>query len=209
MTRLAISVEGQTEEAFVKKVLAEHLRPMEVDSMLLGAARRQGGGGSVSIEELVLDMADLRCDYDAVTSLVDFYGFRGKKDLTVEDLEDLLIREIEAQSAGQALVFPYVQKHEFECLLFSDTAAFRVLRHVTDDQIAKLEDIRRRFATPEDINDDLKRAPSKRILCAAPSYSKRVAGLVVAQKVGLKRMRAECPRFHAWLSRMEGLAWRA
>ena len=32
VTRLAVSVEGQTEEEFVKQVLAEHLRERQVES---------------------------------------------------------------------------------------------------------------------------------------------------------------------------------
>lgn len=206
MTRLAISVEGQTEEEFVKKVLAEHLRPMEVDPMLLGALRRRGGGGNVSVDELVSDMVGLRRDYDAVTSLVDFYGFRGKGALTVDELEDYLLQKIEAQGAGGALVFPYVQKHEFEGLLFSDPSAFRTLPRVRDDHIAELERVRQKFATPEDINDDPDRTPGKLIALAAPGYRKRRDSPEVAQEAGLEKIRAKCPRFDAWLTRMEGLA---
>ena len=209
MTRLAISVEGQTEEEFVKKVLAEHLRPMEVDPMLLGALRRRGGGGNVSIDELVSDMASLRGEYDTVTSLVDFYGFRDKGYLTVEELERRLLREIEERGGGEAPVFPYVQKHEFEGLLFSDPAAFRALPRIKDGHVAKLEAVRRQFATPEDINDDPDGAPGKRIALAAPGYRKRRDSPEVAQEAGLEKIRAECPRFHAWLTRMEGLAWPA
>ena len=81
MIRLAISVEGQTEEEFVKRVLAEHLRRIEVEPtpILLGRARVGGaGGGNVSIERLVSDMLHLQRSFDAVTSLVDFYGFSDK-----------------------------------------------------------------------------------------------------------------------------------
>ena len=209
MTCLAISVEGQTEEAFVTKVLAEHLRPMDVDPMLLGSPRRRGGGGNVSIEELVSDMAGLRHNYDAVTSLVDFYGFRDKKNMTVDELEGRLLREIEAQGSSEALVFPYVQKHEFEGLLFSDPAAFRTLPRTKDSHVAALEAVRRQFATPEDINDDPDGAPGKRIALAAPGYRKRRDSPEVAQEAGLERIRAECQRFDAWLTRMEGLAWPA
>ena len=62
MTRLAVSVEGQTEEEFVKQVVAEHLRSSRVEStpIVLGRARgrawwwkcvigstRFGNGGSL------------------------------------------------------------------------------------------------------------------------------------------------------------------
>ena len=40
VTRLAMSVEDRTEEAFVRRILAGHPRPMEVDPPRLGAPRR-------------------------------------------------------------------------------------------------------------------------------------------------------------------------
>ena len=44
VTRLAMSVEDRTEEAFVRRIPAEHPRPMEVDPPRLGAPRRRLGG---------------------------------------------------------------------------------------------------------------------------------------------------------------------
>lgn len=48
--RLAISVEGQTEEEFVKDLLREHLRSFGVDvtPVQMGSARNQWKGGNVS-----------------------------------------------------------------------------------------------------------------------------------------------------------------
>lgn len=209
MIRLAVSVEGQTEEAFVKGVLADHLRTMEVEPqpVLLNRARNAGvGGGDVSVERLVSDMVDLHWSFDAVTSLVDFYGFRDKGDRTVEELEEHLIQEIEARVSDARRVIPYVQKHEFEGLLFSDTAAFGAIGPAADQGIGALAAVRRQFATPEDINDDPDTAPSKRIAHVVPRYRKRLHGPEVARATGLPTIRAQCPRFGAWLTRLEGLA---
>ena len=70
MIRLAVSVEGQTEEEFVKRVLDEHLRPLGVapEPILIG--------GSVTVRRLAFDMALLYQSHDSVTSLVDFYSNR-------------------------------------------------------------------------------------------------------------------------------------
>ena len=209
MIRLAISVEGQTEEAFVKDVLAESLWPMEVvpRPILLGRARGDGqGGGRVSVERLVSDMIRLRGSFDAVTSLVDFYGFRDKGDRSVEALEEHLLQVILKRTGDAARVFPYVQKHEFEGLLFSDTAVFGAIRRATGQGIESLAAVRQRFATPEDINDSPTGAPSKRITRALPGYRKRLDGPLVARKAGLAKIREECPRFDEWLKRLEGLA---
>ena len=209
MIRLAISVEGQTEEAFIKKVLACHLRKRKVEPtpILLARARSSGvGGGNVSIGRLVSEMVHLHRSFDAVTSLVDFYGFRDKGEFTVEALEDRLMQEIGKRVPNATRVFPYVQKHEFEGLLFSDAAAFGEIDCVTDQAISTLAAVRRQFATPEDINDDPERAPSKRIGTAVSGYRKRLHGPRIAQAAGLEKIRTECPRFRAWLTHMEGLA---
>ncbi len=177
MIRLAISVEGQTEEAFIKEVLVCHLRRRKVEPkpILLGRARSSGvGGGNVSVGRLVKKIVHLHQSFDAVTSLVNFYGFRDKGELTVEALEDRLMQEIGKHVPNAAQVFPYVQKHEFEGLLFSDAAAFRAVGRAKDRAVETLATVRRQFATPEDINDDPEGAPSKRIGAAISGYRKRV-----------------------------------
>ena len=151
-------------------------------------------------------MLVLRGSFHAVTSLVDFYGFAGKENRTVEALEQHLSNEIMNRAGGAKAkcVFPYVQKYEFESLLFSDVEAFRVA-NVSDVAIESLTRIRKRFATPEDINDDPETAPSKQIERVAPRYKKRIHGPRVALRTGLARIREQCPRFHDWLSRLEEL----
>lgn len=208
MIRLAVSVEGRTEREFVKSVLAESLRPMvEPTPILLGRARGRGaGGGNVTVERLASEMADCYPNFDAVTSLVDFYGFRGKEKRTVEELEEHLIEEIEKKiSRGwdRRKAIPYVQKHEFEGLLFSDVDAFAMLPGISNESLRALESIRAQFPTPEDINDVRETAPSKRIAEAVPKYSKVVDGPQLAEDMGLPAIRAACPRFDGWLTRLE------
>ena len=208
MIRLAISVEGQTEETFVKDVLADHLRTVDVEPypVLLGRARGRHGGGSVGVDRLVSEMVDLHRNFDAVTSLVDFYGFRDKEDRTVEELEEHLSERIKGCISDARRVFPYVQKHEFEALLFSDVAAFKAIRPEADGAVETLAGVRRQFATPEDIDDDPENAPSKRIAGVVAGYRKRLHGPLVALEAGLENIRRACPRFDDWLTRLEGLA---
>ena len=123
--RLAISVEGETEEQFVNLVLIPHLVPMGIlpTPILLGRARNtSSGGGNVSIERLGMDMAECYHNYDFVTSLVDFYGFRRRESRTVEELEQQILQEVGRKllrDLDARKVIPYIQKHEFEGLLFS------------------------------------------------------------------------------------------
>lgn len=204
MIRLAICVEGETEEDFVNESLATHLasRGVLATPVLVGQARPgRRGGGNVTIDRLVLDMRILRYSHDAVTSLVDFYGFGGKGTLSSDDLLQA-IRDRLGES-DERFVFPYVQVHEFEGLLFSDVDAFDGL--VPRAPIEGLRAIRLEFETPEDINDSSTTAPSKRIQRLIPTYRKRLDGPGVAREIGLDGIRRECPRFDAWVGRLEGL----
>ena len=214
MIRLAISVEGQTEEEFVKSMLYEHLMNEEVapTPILLGRARGKYGGGNVTLQRLASEMAYLLSSFDVVTSFVDFYGFRDKADKPVEALEQSLREEICHRTATwlrreQILqkALPYIQLHEFEGLLFSDVAAFKTSIGIPNRSVEKLRRIRAMFTTPEDINDNNQTAPSKRIASIVARYDKVVDGPLVAMETGLDVIRNECPRFHNWLNRLESL----
>lgn len=158
-------------------------------------------GGNVTIDRLAKEMRHLRESFDAVTSLVDFYGFRGKKAMSPDDLIQAIRRTIGRVSDPWS--FPYVQVHEFEGLLFSHVDAFKIL--FGDVSVAHLKSVRFAFETPEDINDSSATAPSKRIGRLIQTYRKRLHGPVLAERIGVERIRKECPRFDAWLRRLESL----
>ncbi len=204
MIRLAIVVEGETEEEFIKSLLARHLIDSDVVAIPVKPGRR---GGDISVERLVPEMVRLHWNFDYVTSLVDFYGFRRRQEgETVDQLEARIDQEVHARIATDpSRVFSYVQRHEFEGLLFSEVGAFRILPGVRVEVIDALRDVRAAFSTPEEINDDRETAPSKRIAGIVPSYRKRTYGPLLAQEMGLPRVRAECPRFDAWVSGLESL----
>ncbi len=200
MIRLAIAVEGETEEEFVKNVLARHLRTTGVEPQPIPL------GGNITVSKLASAIAKLQWDFDRVTSLVDFYGFRDKGTDTLEQLEQRISRRVDLEvkrSWDQSRVFPYIQRHEFEALLFSEVAAFADVINAPEEAVADLRRIRYRFHTPEDINDSSETAPSKRILGVIPRYKKVVDGSLIAEKMGLNTIRSECPRFNSWLERLE------
>jgi hypothetical protein len=201
--RLAIVVEGQTEEEFVNKVLASHLRThgVEPKPILLGS-----GGGNITVERVASHMARLFWSFDRVTSMVDLYGFRDREQASREDLQQRIRSEVDRRirsSYDQSRVFPYVQRYEFEGLLFSDVAVFGELEDAAADLVMKLSEIRSRFETPEDINDGEQTHPSRRIEDLMPSYHKRVHGSDLARSMGLATIRAECPGFDEWVGRLE------
>ena len=202
MIRLAVVAEGQTEAKFVRAVLADHLRSRNVHSALVVM------GGNVSVQRLARYLARLYGSHNAVTSLVDFYGFKQRGRASADELETKVLDQVRKnirRDWDERKVLPYVQRHEFEALLFADVAAFLSIKDVDEKGVARLQRIRSQFATPEDINDDHASAPSKRILQVAPGYNKVAQGASVAAQIGLERMRSACPRFHAWLARLEAL----
>lgn len=192
MIRLAISVEGPTEEEFVKNVLADHLRSkgVEPQPILLN--------GNVTVERLASDIARLIWSFNRVTSLVDFYGFRDKNTATPEQLEQRILERVARKinrSWDRSRVIPYVQQYEFEGLLFSNVDAFADAIDASEESAEELRSIREKFPTPEDINDNSETAPSKRIEKIIRQYEKVVDGPLIAIEIGLDAIRAECPRF--------------
>lgn len=210
MIRLSVSVEGKTEQEFVKSVLVEHLKPRDVapTPILLGRARGGSGGGGVNIGRLASEMAHLCHSYDAVTSLVDFYGFSGKEGKTIENLEEQLKQAVEEKirrKLDSNKIIPYIQKYEFEGLLFSNVEAFGVAMSAPDRSVKKLREIRSAFSSPEDINDHPNTAPSKRIAGALSGYQKPLHGPLVARETGIETICKECARFHGWIKSLEAL----
>ena len=200
MIRLGVVAEGDTEREFVRSVLADHLRSRNVEPTPIMM------DGNVSVQRLGRHMAKLYHNHNAVTSLVDFYGFQRKGNATIDALEECVGRQVRSRihkGWDERKVIPYVQKHEFEALLFARPQAFAEI-DVPKEGVEQLAAIRSSFA-PEDIDDDRETAPSKRIAAIVPGYNKVVGGAVVALAVGLPAMRAACPRFCAWLTRLEAL----
>ncbi len=207
MIRLALSVEGQTEEEFIKTVLAPHLllKEIYVQPIVLGrAGNRRHAGGNVTIERLVREILTLPRSHDAVTTLVDHYGFRGKGQCTADRLEEGIRRGVEERIGPQGCrLKPCVQCHEFEALPFSDVDMFSRLPGIPKNTIRALGKVREKFRTPEEINDNFNTAPSRRIQNEIPHDRKLAHGPVIARATGLESIRRACPRFNDWLACLE------
>lgn len=210
MTRLLVICEGQTEAEFVRSCLEPHLRDhgLAVHSSLLKTRPGKQGGGSVSVERVAQHIRFEYHHFDCITTLLDLYGFGragGRdKDALEAAILDATARQIPDLRADR--VVPHVQRYEFEALLFSDVDAFEWVQNGWSDQTqAKLQSIRDQYATPEDINDSPQTAPSKRIMSvfSGGQYGKVAHGPLIAEAIGVPRIRAECPGFDAWVTRLE------
>lgn len=227
MTRLLVSVEGETEELFVYQVLAPHLYAhgyTSVVASLMGTAvSRDNRGGVKAWDDVLKDIVNkLRGDRGLIVStMVDYYGMphdwpgRGvvpPRDATPSQIADpieqgmldAVVREMGSGFDARRFV-PYVTMHEFEALLFSncDGLAIGIGRPAL---APRLQAIRNGFATPEAIDDSPTSAPSKRIEGLIGRYQKSYQGTAAALAIGLEAIRGECPHFAGWVERLDGLA---
>ena len=205
LIRLAITVEGETERQFVNLLLAERLGSMGIGTM---AILFQRTGGGVTVTRLISEIVRLVPSFDAVTSLVDYYGLGGKKGRSVKQIETFVRDEVarKVRPRASVSVYPYVQKHEFEGILFSDLDAFSKAVRISKRQHGQLKQIRSQFLTPEEINDGKKSAPSKRILRVIPDYDKVLDGPKIALQTGIDCICKKCPHFRGWIAYLDSLA---
>jgi len=214
--RLNITTEGQTEERFINDILCPHLAQFNVfTSVRRLRTSKTHRGGYTNFERAKFDIAQwLKEDATAWhTTLIDLYGlkddFPGYKN--AKHLLDAMqkvnaIEQAFSQEIAHHRFIPYIQLHEFEALLFS--APDIMEKWCSLDSYLPLNcfgAIRQQFATPELINDSPITAPSKRILSLHPGYNKVIDAKLIAEEIGLAKIREECPHFNNWLSKLEGL----
>jgi hypothetical protein len=97
---------------------------------------------------------------------------------------------------------PYVQMHEFEALLFSSPA--KLAESLGDEKLSSIfQTIRKEFSTPEEIDDNYDTCPSRRIEEVFQGFKKTINGITAASRIGLEKMRQECPHFNEWITKLE------
>lgn len=194
--RLAISVEGETEESFVNDVLSPWLMQHNAN---LTAVTPINMRGEISITKTTKELKKLSPCFDFVTTLYDFYGFRRKQSKTKEQLE----KEINNDTPDNVL--PYIQMHEFEGLLFSNPTA--ISNHFTNPQLEQWGNdvLRRANNNPEQINDSPETAPKKRLKGEIVEYKEITDGIPIAKSIGIQNIKDNCPNFRAWVDQLESL----
>ena len=227
MNEVVAIVEGETEQTFVRELLAAHLamHGTTIWAVLPGRRRRQGG-----VKKWVVAKADivrtLREDRYC-TTMFDYYampndwpGRESSKTLEWRKRADRVQAEMLADITAEMgnkfaprFFLPYVQLHEFEALAFADVEK---LASVTAPlQGCRIESHRAQFAQivadagdPEAINDSYETCPSRRILAVERAYRKRVHGPITTARIGLTMLRERCRHFASWLMRLEQIGAR-
>ena len=197
MVRVGISVEGATEERFVKMVLAPYLATKQIYVTPISV------GGAINLDRIRFELKRMASSFSYVTTFYDFYGFQGSVEGETKASLELKIKE-HAHPSIQAKLIPYVQMYEFEGLLFTSPEA--IAMHLSGDNLMSwAQAVLNRFNdNPEDINDSTETAPSKRLI-QKTNYRKTTHGPNIAEEIGIKVLREKCGGFDEWLVRLEAL----
>lgn len=121
----------------------------------------------------------------------------------IQDVEQAMVNDLSIRFPGLPHFIPYIQKYEFEALLFADMEGFNYL--VDDvDALKKLAAIIIAYPNPEDINGGWTTAPSKR-LASIFNYNKTADSTDMLEIIGFRTIYSKCPRFAAWFDYLAAL----
>ncbi len=214
-------MEGQTEvevfnvllNSFVSKKTGVHVAFTPI---------KHSKGGMVKFDKILIELRNhLKDKGKIVSTFFDYYAIQeshnfryfneAKKKQSnplvgVELLERGMVEVLKEKKIDTRNFIPYIQLHEFEALLFSSAKGFEFMFH-NGSTIKELNKIRNRYQSPEEINDNLETAPSKRLISIVKSqenkfYRKVVFGVEIAKRVGIETMIDKCPRFGNWVNQI-------
>lgn len=197
MKRLGISVEGATEREFVSRVLRPHLAGFQV------AVTAVDLRGNVSLDKIRGALPALFGQFHCVSTLYDYYGFKGRNERNVAELEEAI--GALASVEQRARLIPYVQQYEFEALLFAVPQQAVEWLQGSEAQLKDMQQAVKQCGSPERVNDSPDTSPSHRMKNIFSGYDKKLHGPEIIDLAGLAAIRGECPRFNDWVSRLEGL----
>ena len=215
MVEIIVFAEGQSDEQFIKRVVAPALKQLNLflKPEILKTSQHSRGG-AVSFDRLKFYARNtLRQKPDAIlTTFLDLYGLdtdfpgyeQAKKIGDVYELHESIIAAVGCQSVR---FIPHIQPYEFEGLLFSDLDALVTVEPNWQKCLVELQAVRAEFDTPEHINNSFETKPSKRLEnILDPKYKKTRHGPLIAESIGLNNIEAECLHFKTWIDRLRGLA---
>ncbi len=232
--RLHITVEGQTEERFVKQVLAPYFaghrlwtdarcvltsKDKRAHIAYRGGLRRSSAYPTVKkdICAWMKEDTDSRTRFTTMFDLYalpsDFPGYAAAASVRdpyrrIAVLEQALAADINGELNDRRFI-PYLQLHEFEALILADPQQldWEFLEHAEPIQ-RLVEMVQLAGGNPELIDDGQTTAPSKRIIAEIAEYegTKAISGPLVAEKIGMPVLLQRCRHFADWIEGLVVLA---
>lgn len=219
MKRIYVIVEGQTEREFVLQILAPYFGAEGITISPVPMLKSGGGMGFSNLEHFKNNVKPLLFEKDQpiISTLVDLFRFPVQSG--VPDEEKLLKQlsanvDIDVRLSGlQSVLFeavqkinpypnfiPYIQKYEFEALLFSNPEAFSLENESIQKAVADVTSV---FPNPEDINTSPSGHPAQRLIDIYAThnakYEKGADAVDIAELIGIEVMLEKCPRFRDWV----------
>ena len=220
-----IVVEGQTEQTFVRDVLAPQMahRRIYLHPALIGKPGHKGG--DVCFEKAKNDIGNFlkQRNETYVTTMFDYFRIDSKwpgrdkvhrrirngGSLTAIKKAEILeaatsdeIIKVFADYNPENRFIPYIEMHEFEALLFSDAD---ILAEKTEIDVSQIREILQEYNSPEEINDDPVKSPAKRLEALKTGYRKVAYGKTISEAIGIQTIRRQCAHFNNWLTKLEHL----
>jgi len=169
MKRLVFLVEGNSEVVFVNKFIIPYLyglgfqNPVNAQTIITNRKQHKKGG-VVNYDYLKNDLKRIIAQGNViVTTLIDFFKLPPSFPNYTTDAQH--ISDIEQGVADDFADFPdlipYIQKYEFEALMFSKIDGFEIVMD-DDKQLREIRNTIAEFPNPEDINSLPQKTPSKR-----------------------------------------------
>ncbi|NOQ63821.1 MAG: DUF4276 family protein [Methyloprofundus sp.] len=217
MKRVCVICEGQTEETFVREVLAPnfyHLNLSLLGQTVETSVGHKGGALNYARIKRAIEHTLKQKDQPFVTTFIDLYklssdfpAFNTISELQLAGKLHRLTQEwhkdiINNTGCRPERFLPYIQAHEFEALLFSDIGGITCVNQSWESATEELKLIKSQAKSPEYINDLPETKPEahfKRLL-HSPSYRKIRHGSIAMKNVGLSAMERDCAFFSEWVN---------
>lgn len=207
--RLVIIVEGDSEIILMNNLVIPYLYgigeilPCTITVQKITTNRKLNKkGGNINFQYLKNEIDRVSAQGKLlITTFLDLFRLPVDFPGYIADNPD--VNRIEAamrEVIGADGFIPYIQKYEFEALLFSALESFEL---VVDDgsQLEKIKEIIEAFETPEDINGGPSTAPSKRLQQIFP-YNKIADSELILDMLTVDLIREKCPRFNIWIQQL-------
>lgn len=218
MKRIIIICEGPTEQAFCKTNLQQYFQAKGI--LIQTPLIKYSKGGIVKWSILKKEIETLlKADKTAVaTTFIDYYGLYAKysfpnweesekiqdKNTRMDSLEGGMLGDLDENVRYRFI--PYLQLHEFEGLLFNDINI--IYSQIPQNDIIDKRELEKTFEdydNPEMINNTRETSPSHRLERIIKGYNKVVYGDILAEAIGLHKIRNKSPRFNNWINKLESI----